>query len=1787
MLKISKHHLAIAGLLAGINILGLVWIHNDLTTISPATVRLISFNMLPNEDSASRLSLSFDRNMIPAENVGQVEKASIFKLTPEWPGEWVWSAPDKLEYVLAEQLPLGRIFKISATEELKKITGKTIEGKDEVEFKTSALAVVKSEIIACDQSDVTFRIIFNQPVDPGELLRHISFYDTNNGNKIKLGEPVCLTQLPAETLILRFSCPASGSFEMDLNEELKGYNAQLPLGWWVVSNYYIPKGFSVLNVQAEMPNLDEIASVRLNFSNKLNTEQTLPELTIEPAVDKTTISRSYSGLTITGKFKAGSRYTIKVPGTILSDDNKTLGEDKSISVFIPEYHSRFQFNYNDGILSPYGNLELDAKAVNVEGLNLQAWRVHANNLVSHLQRSYDTQATSRQILTKKVDLNLPANKPQNLTLDLKGLLPPQTGIYRISAEATNTRWIEDNALVTITDLAITAKSQRNGSLVWVTSLRTGEPVSNVKVKAITYNNQTLTSAITDSNGLARLKFANNGPDGDVWVITAEKDDDLSYLQPEDNQWVLDDVPNTGRPYARNYEVMLYTERGVYRPGETMHLTGIIRDRAGAIPPSFTMAVKITRPDGRQVAELIAKPLAKNQGVFNVDFPTRADCQTGLYNVRVTLPGSNEILGSTQTNVECFIPVRMEVSAEPAATRFGPNEPIAVKVRSRYLWDEPAAEIPAVITGTLKSIEYQSNQYPQYKFGCKTNNEVIVLPDSQSELDANGFAQIQVQLPPALKAGLYRMLLSATVTETGGRSVSANTSATLDTVDKYIGIKLSSGNVVPVGNPVDVNWVRLTGEDKPAPEGQLKMRLVRVEYDTVIKLVDNRRVWESTERIRQIGEERIITPAATQGNFEVICPESGNFRIILTDVQSDASSTLDFYASQYTAGPQSVPMNQPEHLEILTDKDKYSAGETAKVVIQSPIPGRFLLTVENDSVVSEYFGTIANNSAQVNIPISQELRGSAFLTATIIRAVDPNQKNWLPHRAMGTTRILMDHTNNAIPITITGPKSAEPGKTITITVDTEKPLDPNNPAVVQLWAVDEGVLLTTNYLTPNPHKFFLGPRRLSVSTSDIFLNLLPDHKRPTEITKIGAGDFEINSLRRNPVPAKYRQSAVIWQEALPVDANGQLTSQFKLPDLIGQMRFMAVVVNKDSYNQAEHDMVLTSPLIAEASWPRFVAPGDEFEVPVKLFNSTDRPLNIQLKTSLTGPVEVVTDYNQDKLQLNPDQPVTIMLKLKAIKSGSVEANIEVSQTDPNNKSLTAINQATFSVRPATPLHSIIELHSIKAGEQLSVVPSSSFIDGTTSVTVSVSSRPNVQLGPALEQLIHYPYGCVEQTSSQLFSLLYASSVLGDERKEMIDSMVKAGIARLWSMQTRSGGLSYWPGYSTPDLWGTAYATSCLLEAKNAGYEIDALFTNELVKYLEQCLKTTGDGTPDLNTKALICRALAAFGEPQRGWMARLAEQKDQLNLAAVAHLAEAFYTTGNKNDALTLLPKQMPTYFGITTTSGYLTSPAQQQAVLLSALLDIEPEHPMATLLARKLNETKTNCHWGSTFNNAAVIAALSRYQVMTGKDEPNFSGTMTFAGQQIAAFDHNKPVLHKFENLSGPVTITSTGIGTVYAVVVSEGLAREGIVKPYDSGLHIERKWTDRHGKPVEPNNLRVGDIVNVTITVIAPSQVVDNIAVVDALPGGMEIENPRLATSARSSDSQFETPNHVEFLDDRVVLFCSAGPTKKVFAYALRATTTGKFTLPPIQASCMYEPAIASLGAEGQVTINNNKQPN
>ncbi|HUT60207.1 MAG TPA: MG2 domain-containing protein, partial [Phycisphaerae bacterium] len=576
---------ALAAAVVIINVAGLIWIHHDLVGGRRQKIRVLSALPPAGEvEQADRFVLLFDEPLAAGDAVGGPAERVPFVVNPQPPGHWRWAAPDRLEFVLDERLPPGRMYTIRPAMDFELLTGRQVVGPSEFSFRTRPLVLERCKLETANREHVNFELKFNQPVRPAEVLEHLVVSDARSGAELNA---VSLVQEPADSIILRAARPGHDRMRILLKRGLKGDGAQLGLDEDIWQSFEVPKRLSLLRAEVSVPSLKEDITVRLELSEQLDRSVPVPKVSVSPAVEGLRVTRYEQSLVLIGPFECGKRYAATIEGVVLSASGQALEDNQSISFEIPDRRPGVRFAVSRGILSSRGRLCMDLKAVNVSQLWFDAHRVHANNLVHHLKGYADA---SRKVAHKTFKVDCPRNAPTRCTVDLRSLMDMPAGIYRLHVGQTGSGWWHDSAVVAVTDLGMTAKRHKEGYLVWVTSISTAEPVAGAKVSALTHNNQTVATATTDEDGVALLRVNFDHPDGPAWAITAERGGELSFIVPEGHEWFLDDVDVSGRKRTDTYEVVLYGDRGVYRPGETIHVTGIIRDADGAIPPAFPLTI---------------------------------------------------------------------------------------------------------------------------------------------------------------------------------------------------------------------------------------------------------------------------------------------------------------------------------------------------------------------------------------------------------------------------------------------------------------------------------------------------------------------------------------------------------------------------------------------------------------------------------------------------------------------------------------------------------------------------------------------------------------------------------------------------------------------------------------------------------------------------------------------------------------------------------------------------------------------------------------------------------------------------------------------------------------------------------------------------------------------------------------------------------------------------------------------------------------------------------------------
>lgn len=1830
-----RRFLFLAIALIVLNTVGLLYIANRSAPVAGrdavSSLRVVAFAPDGVADDADRLTVLFDEPVVTPGEVGSRPKETPFDVEPEVQGHWEWTGVKELSYLLDAPLPPGRDYRVAPAANHVSALGRNLVGETEFAFSTRRLAIEGCELLSQDNTHATLKIAFNQPVEPSVLLDHLLVM--GRASEVPLDVESLVVEPDAE-LVLRVARPRSRASRRDASLQLlikpglvgDGGERGLSAAW--EKQIPLDPVFAFTRLRVPTPGLASTTRLRVQFSRPVDRGQGPTEVVVSPPVEHLRTGYSGNDLYITGAFEPGRRYRIEVAPGLRAANGDSLGEPLTLTADIPDRRASLSFPVSRGYLMPGGNLLLDLKAVNVSGVEVSTWRVHENNLVSHL-RGDRVDRSSRAMGGRFVPVELDHNTVGAFAIDLRevladgGEVPP--GIYRVQAHNAESRWVRDSVVVAVTDLALTAKRERDGYLVWVTSLDTAQPVAGVTVAGLSYNNQTLATAQTDTDGLARLAVPPNHPDGDAWVITARLGSDRSFLLPERRPVMIDTVDQSGRPYADHYEALLYTERGAYRPGDTVHLSGIIRTTQGQVPPDMPLTLTVTRPDGRDVAELPVAHSQVHQGVFHLDWPSDVESQLGAYRFRLSTPGG-EAIGRVTALLESFEPVRIEIQAEPDARYVPRGEALGVQASARYLFGQPAAGLAVTASPRFVRRSFVSQAYPEMRFDDADAGDTATGRDVTAVLDHEGAAEVVIpgDVLHRHRRGLWEARVAVTVTEDGGRSVSQGVSATVDTAGRYIGLRgpgiETRGGYAPILTPQTYRWVCVTGEDVLAQPTQAVFVLSRVVRDVLLEEVNGEMVWRTTQTLEEV--ERWSFEGQAEGQFVLTCDQPGLYELRAVDTDANSATQLRFYAADGAAQYEALAADRPERIELALDREAYlPGGQSAQLQIRSAFKGggTALITVETDRVIHQQVVEMTRGAASITLPVDESIRGGAFVSVSMVRAVDPSDPDWLPHRAVGMIRLKTTHETGRLSAEFETVPQALPGETVAVTLRTDARRDvagtgwraamlaqadwavADRPApVAHLWAVDEGILLTTAHATPDPHGYFFALRRGSIRTTDLFADLLPDHERAAGIARIGGdgGDLEAG-MRRSPVSRPRHAPAVVWRASVPVAPDGTVRTTMTMPEINSEMRLMAVVVDGDRYGAAEHALTLSSPVMVEAIWPRFAAPGDQFEVPVKVFNNTQAAVTAQLRVEVDGPLAVDPVALAEPLRVEPNSAATRWLTVTTGQPGPVELRVVAESVATTASDAHVSHQrATLAIRAAGALQTRSQVARIEPGAAQELDPLAGMIAGTTHLKLRIGGDPDVELMPAADQLTAYPYGCAEQTVGALVALLHlpelvdahasADGVIAPTRRaEHIRAMVEAGLHRLWGMQTRSGGIAYWPGYIEPSVWVSAYVGAFLLDAESAGYAIDSRFSDPLLDYLEDQLNSRrGARGLDDNTRALVCRVLTGFGRPQHGWAGALETGVDRLDIAGRAHLAACLLELGRRDRATALLDSDLLAEKINPTTEGRLTSQVRQEAVLLAVLLDLDADHEWVPLLAERLHAQRDEGHWGTTLNNAAAISALVQYQRQAGPPAP-FSGRVQIGDETAVAFDHSQPLELDLYDAMGAVHIEMAGPGRASLAMVAEGVVRAEDIVEADHNLVVRRRWLDREGNAVDPMALKVGDLVHVELTVRtsedAPQQYVHNLAIVDALPGAMEVENPRLSTA--SPDGHYEEARSIyrrtQFLDDRVLLFISAGPQETTYRYALRVVTAGSFALPPVQGSCMYDPSVSSVHGVGRVEVS------
>lgn len=1795
------------------------------------------------------LTWEFTADAAGNQAIGADLKESPIELTPKVEGRFCWKSPGVLAFAPVTGWELNQFYSARMVRDLTSTAGATYAGPRFWAFSTPSFGLV-SVAEAGNPGGNQFSLFFTGEPDIASLRETLRVYHlSEQGERVDTG---CVVSQGSSRSILIGSLagPTTGRIHFEIAPGLR------QTGWEVATRNPIHKEAvrsSMLRVQSVGVRGEHasVPMVQVQFTEEVDVKNAAAFIDVSPPLKFTVQKASgYANqLLLCGDFLGETSYEVRIRPGLLSKFGNVLSAETKTMVSFPRRRATLAFDVDGRYLSPAGTMLIPVKSRNLTECRVSVAPVMATNLVvfarnDHANRSYGLQdddsadgnpsgydeyegeyggSTPIEDLTGNVsgrEMKLPGSRNTEATnyLNLRDYVKGKGAFVvqvkgRDKGEAEHYNQVRsDSRLVVVTDLGVTAKSSKDAVFVWVCSLKDAKPAAGVEVIAFSRNNQLISKAVTNQDGVASIGCDTSDKNKTPYIITAQLADDLSYLRLDGHELSADGSESTRDYQTDGCEAFLFTDRGIFRPGETVHAKSLIRNSDFSVPASFPVVFQLVKPDGRMYKEIAT--MSNAFGIAEVDAVMPDFLPTGRYTLRLRIPRSKEDLGTTGFLLEDFVPPQIRVKATVAQQRFEVGKPIVAEIFAEHLFGSPAAGLKANAKCIYSLATFSPKNWRDFTFGASPQGgypsdgkPAFSIPPVDLDnlvLNDEGKTSATIDTASCQKApGPVQALVQATVFEPSGRAITSSLTTIVDPHPFYIGLKHPAESYVQTGETIKIPVITVLPDGEARKEGKpLLVKISKINWNYTYKRNSNGSYDYRSFKEEVPIKEDTFAIASVPSDYVYVPETSGYHQIAFTDPDSGSTSSVSFYASDYGQSWTSTQKDRPDSLTLKLDKAEYSAGERAKLTIQAPFAGTAMLTIESDRVLENRYIVLEKNTAEVEFDIRESFAPNVHCTVTVIRPAVA-ESTWTGHRAFGSMPLRISPKRHRLDVALELPATILPQSSLKAKIYLKDAGGLPADGEVTLIAVDEAICMLTSFKTPSPLGWLYELRRLGVSSYDVYSELMPvldEAVLDKESHISGDGDegsgaaAELLTRRLNPIKANRFKPVSLWQSKIMVK-DGVAEVAVQVPEFTGELRIMAIACNAQRLGSAQGMVKVKRPLIVQPSLPRFLAPGDQCEMSVNIFNEMGKDITAKLTVTCGGPLSA--KQTEQTVQLAKGASTLLFVPVVA---GNLPGKALCTVTC-EAESIRFSDTIEIAVRPPVAAEVVADSGMLAAGTSVEVPLPDHWIPESLLRSVTISADPTLELGTGLRYLLHYPYGCLEQTTSSAFPLLYLADLANRTpgnfmSKEDVRMYVTAGIGRLLSMQQSTGGFCYWPYSATPDLWTSIYATHFLVEAKKAGYEVPEDCLKRALAALRANLEMNRADTAlnplefqlRYDIRAYACYVLALAGEPEWAWQTRMLEMKDRISYYARLMNASALLVQGEPKRAVLLLKELGLPGEGVRDMGGAFNSTTRNAALLLSAWLDIDPKNENVFKLVDMLGKSKRNGYWGSTQENAMVMLALGKYAQRNPLARNEFKGVITMPNGVAEAFDHTKEKSWTTaQGEAGKITITNQGPGVFRYSFRTEGVPSQTAEtysqqKGGNAGLIVTRAWLDDKGNPIDVTKLKQNDLVVARITLNPNGNAYDNIAIEDLLPAGLEIENPNLDTAQSLPWLQrdFGWCFHRDIRDDRLLLFTRPVNGPSTFYYAARAVTPGTFIVPPITAECMYNPEVRSVNDQGTMSI-------
>ncbi len=1299
--------------------------------------------------------------------------------------------------------------------------------------------------------------------------------------------------------------------------------------------------------------------------------------------------------------------------------------------------------------------------------------------------------------------------------------------------------------------------------VYVTDLRTTEPVSGADVQIMNFQQQVIGTGQTDGQGMMSLPV-----DGKPFLLVATSGEEVGYMRLDDGSSLsLSRFDVAGSVVQKGLKGFIYGERGVWRPGDSLFLQFILEDKTNTLPDEHPVVMEIYNPRGQMTRRMV-RTTGVN-GFYDFRTSTSTDDPTGNWRANVKVGGASF---TKYLKIEDIKPNRLKINIDFGQDEISASDGGLVQgtLESKWLHGATAAGLKAAIESSVRSTSTEFPKYSDFTF-----TDPVRKYDSESEtiyegtLNTEGKSSFAFELDNARYApGKLRATFTTRVFEKGGAYSIDQYSMNCSPFDRYVGLKLPKGDkargMLLTDTDHEVKVVTVDENGNPVSVPRLKAEVYKVEWRWWWNAEeDNFASYIGSRDYRPlVSKELSTTNGEGSFKFQIKYPDWGRYLVRITDPNGGHATGKAVYID-WPGWAGRARKDNPGGASMLTfstDKEKYTVGDEITATIPTAEGGKLLVTVENGTeVLSKTWYDTQPEQTEISLEATEAHSPNAYLHITYLQK-HAQTVNDLPIRLYGIVPLMVEDPNTKLSPTINMPDELMPEQEFTVEVSEENGKDMTYTIAV----VDEGLLDLTRFKTPDAHRAFYAREALGVKTWDLYDRVIGAYAGKLNELLAAGGDDEVGKKDEG---AKRFKPVVKFLGPFEY-TGGTEEHTIKLPNYIGSVRTMVVAGQDAAYGKAEKATPVKKPLMVMTTLPRVLGPGEEIELPVSVFAMEDDIRNVTVRIEGNGIFEI--DQATKKLTFDQmgDQLVYFNVRIKdKIGIGKIKVTAK-------GGGETSSEELEIDVRNPNPIAYDSRSVMLEAGASQTLDYAPLGMTGTNEVEVEFSNLPPLNLGRRLKSLIGYPHGCAEQTTSKAFPQLYLSGLFelnGDEKKRA-DYNVQEAIRKLMKFQVSSGGFGYWPGDNSARDWISSYAGHFLLEADRLGYEVPTGFRSRWIQYqTQQSNRWNGGRESNLiktrgMTQAYRLYALALADAPSVGAMNRL---KKSTNASTQAKwiLAATYALIGKKDVAEQLAQKlnsRVTPYNELGYTYG---SSTRDQSVILMTMLDLDWQDKafrQLELVSKDLNSAR----WLSTQSTAFALVAISKFQEKFGSSKVikadwkwNGKGDLLSTDQPLSKVELAGA------NQAGSLNISNQGTGPLYVNLIRRGVQKAGDEEAVSSDLRITVSYFDLEGNRIDVTQLNQGQDFMADVSIVHPGtrNRYENMALSQIFPSGWEIRNQRV--EGFSEQFSGDKPDYQDIRDDRVYSYFDLNRSKmKRIRVVLNAAYLGKYYHPGVVCEAMYD---------------------